>query len=178
MGCWTYGGHVGVSRWSLPSPFGEGLGVRLLLAVRFCVIGWLKCLCEPCGILFFCVVLWEKEHCMCVWIGFSLTEHTEFTEPFGAQIESTERLGIQRTQSVSAIVDTNKGHNDAYIHSIGVSRWLLPFSGWGEGGGATIFYELVCSVLLCNSVRKRNVLCEKKKCPRGKRNCPLWGKRR
>ena len=29
---------------------------------------------------------------MCVWIGFSLTEHTEFTEPFGAQLESTERL--------------------------------------------------------------------------------------
>ena len=31
-------------------------------------------------------------------------------------------FGIQRTQSVTAIVDTNKGHNDAYIHSIGVSR--------------------------------------------------------
>ena len=30
----------------------------------------------------------------------------------------------------------------------------LPFGG-GDGGGATIFYELVCSVLLCKSVRKR-----------------------
>ena len=30
----------------------------------------------------------------------------------------------------------------------------LPFGG-GDGGGATIFYEPVCSVLLCNSVRKR-----------------------
>ena len=30
----------------------------------------------------------------------------------------------------------------------------LPFGG-GDGGGATIFYELVRSVLLCSSVRKR-----------------------
>ena len=26
------------------------------------------------------------------WEGFSLTERTEFTEPFGAQFEPTERL--------------------------------------------------------------------------------------
>ena len=30
----------------------------------------------------------------------------------------------------------------------------LPFGG-GEGGGAIIFLNLVCSVLLCSSVRKR-----------------------
>ena len=27
-----------------------------------------------------------------MWIGFSLTEHTEFTELFGARFEPTERL--------------------------------------------------------------------------------------
>ena len=42
-------------------------------------------------ILFFCVVLWEKEHCMCVWIGFSLTERTEFTEHFGALFRTHRR---------------------------------------------------------------------------------------
>ena len=34
--------------------------------------------------LFFCVTLWEKENTWESWIGFSLTERTEFTEPFCA----------------------------------------------------------------------------------------------
>jgi len=38
-GCRTYGGHVGVTSVITPSPFGEGLGVRPLLVVMFCVIG-------------------------------------------------------------------------------------------------------------------------------------------
>ena len=44
--------------------------------------------------------------------------------------------GIQISQSVKTIVDTNKGQHEAYIHSIGVSRWSLPFppgEGLGEG---------------------------------------------
>ena len=42
-------------------------------------------------------------------VFLSLTERTEFTEHFGARFEPTEGpLGIQRTQSVSAIVDTDK----------------------------------------------------------------------
>ena len=40
----------------------------------------------------------------------------------------------------------------------------LPFGG-GEGGGAIIFLNPVCSVLLCFSVRERKVLCERKKGP-------------
>ena len=32
----------------------------------------------------------------------------------------------------------------------------LPFGG-GEGGGAIIFLNLVCSVHLCSSVRKRTI---------------------
>ena len=38
----------GVSRWLLPSPFGEGLGVRLHLAVTLCDIGWLNVSVECC----------------------------------------------------------------------------------------------------------------------------------
>ena len=30
----------------------------------------------------------RKKHCRCVWIGFSLTERTEFTELFGAQFRA------------------------------------------------------------------------------------------
>ena len=51
-------------------------------------------------VLFFCVFLWEKEHCRCVWIGFSLTEHTERTEPFGARFEPTE--GLRHTEFTEA----------------------------------------------------------------------------
>ena len=39
---------IGVSRWSLPSPFGAGLGVRPLLGVTFCEIGWLNVSVECC----------------------------------------------------------------------------------------------------------------------------------
>ena len=35
-----------------------------------------------------------------MWIGFSLTEHTEFTEFFGAQFESTE--GLRHTENTEA----------------------------------------------------------------------------
>ena len=64
--------------------------------------------------------------------------------------------GIQNTQNVTAKEDTNKEAKSS-LHPVhrGISVITpLPFGG-GEGGGATIFYELVCSVLLCKSVRKR-----------------------
>jgi len=48
-----------------------------------------------------------------------------------------------------------KGHNEAYILFIGVSRWLLPFpSGEGKGEGPLSFCPL-CVLFIC-------VLCEKK----------------
>ena len=60
----------------------------------------------------------------------------------------------------------NKRYHEANIHSIGVSRWSLPFpSGEGSGEGPLSSMSPVYSVLLCYSVRKRNVLREKKKCP-------------
>ena len=75
-------------------------------------------------------------------------------------------FGIQSSQSVTAIVDINKVQHEAYILLIGVSRWSLPFpSGEGSGEGPLSSMSPVYSVLLCYSVRKRNVLREKKKCP-------------
>ena len=99
MGCWTYGNRVGVSRWSLVSSFREGLGVRSLLVVRFCVIGWLNVsvkLCVFCYSVLFCEkknapTLWDIAYEIC-WGGLSLTELTDPTEPFGARFELTERL--------------------------------------------------------------------------------------
>ena len=71
--------------------------------------------------------------------------------------------------SVITPLPFGEGTGEGPLPHMGISVITpLPFGG-GDGGGATIFYELVCSVLLCNSVRKRNVLCEKKK-------CPLWEK--
>ena len=63
-----------------------------MLAVRFCVIGWLNVsvkVCVFCSSVIFCdrkIVGYSQ------WGVFSLTERTEFTEPFGAPFEPTERL--------------------------------------------------------------------------------------
>ena len=58
-------------------------------------------------------------------------------------------------RGLSAIIITKKGHNEAYILFIGVSRWLLPFpSGEGKGEGPLSFCPL-CVLFIC-------VLCEKK----------------
>ena len=58
-------------------------------------------------------------------------------------------------RGLSAIIITKKGHNEAYILFIGVSRWLRPFpSGEGKGEGPLSFWTL-CVLFIC-------VLCEKK----------------
>ena len=78
---------IGVSRWSLPFPSGEGSGEGPL---SFC----------PLCVLFFCDFLWEKD-CWILAVGsFSLTERTEFTEPFGAHFELTE--GLRHTEFTEA----------------------------------------------------------------------------
>ena len=57
--------------------------------------------------------------------------------------------GIQSSQSLSAIIITKKGHNEAYILFIGVSRWLRPFpSGEGKGEGPLSFCPL-CVLFFC-----------------------------
>ena len=79
-----------------------------------------------------------------------LSQSTQSSRSFLAHISSPQNAsGIQRTQSVSAIVDTNKEQRKAYILLIGVSRWSLPFPSGegkgegpaGEGGGATSFSD-------------------------------------
>ena len=65
-------------------------------------------------------------------------------------------FGIQTSQSVKTIVDTDKGQHKADILLIGVSRWSLPFPpGEGSGEGPLSLWAFVCSVLLCFSVRNR-----------------------
>ena len=43
-------------------------------------------------VLFICVICEIKNNCETRWGVLSLTERTEFTEPFCAQFELTERL--------------------------------------------------------------------------------------
>ena len=54
---------------------------------------------------------------------FFLSQSAQSSRSFFAHVSSPQKaFGIQRTQSVSAIVDTNKGQHKAYILLIGVSR--------------------------------------------------------
>ena len=59
--------------------------------------------------------------------------------------------GIQNSQNVTAIFNTKKGHIEAYILSIGVSRCSLPFplgEGTGEGpagDGGGAYCDIVLS---------------------------------
>ena len=102
----------------------------------------------------------------------SLTERTELTERFSTLLNpcgyiishrahrvnraflrtvssSQKAFGIQRTQNVSAIVDTDKGQQAAYILPKGVSRCLRPFpSGEGMGEGPPSSMSL-CVLFFC-----------------------------
>ena len=116
--------------------------------------------------------LWEKEHWRLV-VGSSLSHKGHFflsqsaqsSRRFLAHTSSPQKaFGIQRTQSVSAIVDTDKGQQAAYILPIGVSRCLRPFpSGEGTGEGPSSSLNLVCSVHLCYSVREKSPHSEKER---------------
>ena len=92
-------------------------------------------------------------------IFLSLTELTDLTELLAHISNSQNAFGIQRTQSVSAIVDTDKeAKSSLHPPHMGISVITpLPFGG-GDGGGAAIFLPPVCSVHLCKSVRKRTFL--------------------
>ena len=77
-----------------------------------------------------------------------------------AHISSPQKaFGIQRTQSVSAIVDTDKeAKSSLHPPHMGISVITpLPFGG-GVGGGAAIFMNLC---VFCSSV----FFCERKKGP-------------
>ena len=84
----------------------------LKVAVRFCEIGWLnvsvEC-CVFCSSVFFCE---RKNNCETRWGGFSLTEHTEFTEHFGAQFRAHRRPSAYR-------------EHRALLPKMGVGCWVL-----------------------------------------------------
>ena len=91
------------------------------------------------------------------WIGLSLTERTEFTEFFGAQFEPTRRWPLPqplprregRSMWGYPYKTAIKGHNEAYILFIGVSRWLRP-SLLGRGRGRGRYLSDTC--VFCSSV--------------------------
>ena len=117
-------------------------------------------------VLFFCVICEKKNIGELSWgvpsftkdISFSHRTH-RFNRTFLRTVSIPQNAsGIQNSQSVSAIIITNKGHNEAYILFYrGISVITpLPF-GEGMGGGAIIFLAFVCSVHLCFSVRKKSL---------------------
>ena len=81
-------------------------------------------------VLFFCVICEKKNIGELSWgvpsftkdISFSHRTH-RFNRTFLRTISIPQNaFGIQISQNVSAIIITNKGHNEAYILFIGVSR--------------------------------------------------------
>ena len=85
-----------------------------------------------------------------------LSQSAQSSRSFLAHISSPQKaFGIQISQSVSAIVDTDKeAKSSLHPPHMGISVITpLPFGG-GVGGGAAIFLTFVCSVHLCSSVRK------------------------
>ena len=94
---------------------------------------------------------------------FFLSQSAQSSLSILAHVSSPQNAsGIQRTQSVSAIVDTDKeAKSSLHPPHMGISVITpLPFGG-GAGGGAAIFLPPVCSVHLCSSVRERRVLRER-----------------
>ena len=75
--------------------------------------------CVFCSSVFFC----EKKKTLESRCGdFSLTELTDLTELSTSVSNPQNAFGIQISQNVTAIFNTNKGQHEAYIQPIGVSR--------------------------------------------------------
>ena len=104
--------------------------------------------------------LWEKEHLRNSLGRFFSHRAHRVHWAFLRTVSSPQNAsGIQRTQSVSAIVDTDKGQQAAYILFIGVSRWSLPFpSGEGSGEGPLSFWHLSSFVIMSFCLKKNTCL--------------------
>ena len=104
--------------------------------------------------------LWEKEHLRNSLGRFFSHRAHRVHWAFLRTVSSPQNAsGIQRTQSVSAIVDTDKGQQAAYILFIGVSRWSLPFpSGEGSGEGPLSFWHLSSFVIMSLCLKRTTCL--------------------
>ena len=110
-------------------------------------------------VLFFCVFLWEIERTLAMrWytnkllVSFFSHRSHRFNRIFLRTVSNSQNAsGIQISQSVKTIVDTNKGQHKADILLIGVSRWSLPFPpGEGLGEGPLSLWAFVCLFLCVN----------------------------
>ena len=128
-----------------PSAYRIHRTLLLKMGVTFCAICRPQGLCETPCVLFFCVTLWERErtHSMrwhtCNSLGsiFSHRAH-RVHRAFWRTVSSPQKaFGIQSSQSIIAKDGCNV-------------LCYLP--------AARPLWNPVCSVLLCNSVRKRIVL--------------------
>ena len=112
----TFRAHKIVAPPPTPPPQGGAWYVRLPL---------LGCLCGAWGVFSFMLDI------------FSSHRTHRFYRIFLRTVSNSQNAsGIQISQSVKTIVDTNKGQHKADILLIGVSRWSLPFppGEWtGEG---------------------------------------------
>ena len=130
---------------------------QLKVAVTFCEIGWLNVSVECCV---FCSSVFSVRKRTIVKLAGEVFSHRthRFNRIFLRTVSRPQNAsGIQISQSVKTIVDTNKGQYKADILLIGVSRWSLPFPpGEGSGEGPLSLWAFVCSVLLCKSVRNRS----------------------
>ena len=90
---------------------------------------------------------------------FYLSQSAQSSLSIFSHVSSPQKaFGIQRTQSVSAIVDTDKeAKSSLHPPHMGISVITpLPFGG-GVGGGAAIFLAFVCSVHLCSLWEKEQL---------------------
>ena len=108
-------------------------------------------------VLFICVLLWEIEFTLPMrWhtsnsLGRFFSHRTHrFNRTFLRTVSNPQNAsGIQKTQSVSAIVDSDKGQQAAYIQLTWVSQWSRPFpSGEGKGGPAWVGGGASCVIVL------------------------------
>ena len=91
---------------------------------------------------------------------FYLSQSAQSSLSLLAHISSTQKaFGIQRTQSVSAIVDAEQGATRS-LHPAhrGISVITPLPLGEGKGEGPLLALNAVCSVHLCLSVRKRIIV--------------------
>ena len=118
----------------------------------------------PLCVLFICVLLWEIERTLamrkCLWDslgsfffheGYFFSHRTHrFYRIFLRTVSNSQNAsGIQISQSVKTIVDTNKVQHKADILLIWVSRWLRPsLRGRGRGRGRYLYGPL-CVLFIC-----------------------------